>query len=145
MASNVAAVKEKVQRILIDLMGKVEIDRDGDFTFRNGSARVFISVFELSDEFTGVVIFAPTNRGLPPSAELFKFVACETAYRFGSLRAKEADGKVNLTLRYTLLGDFLDPEELKVAISAIAGTADEIDTQIKDRFGGTTFHQDPQP
>jgi hypothetical protein len=140
--NQVAIVKDKVQRYLIDLLGNIEIDRDGDFHFRAGSARVFIRVQPLGDNSTFVSVWAITNADLTPTPELYKFLADENRYRFGNLIYDEQDGKAMIRFAHNLLGDFLDPDELKMTVAMIARTADEIDDKIKEKFGGRTFHSE---
>ncbi|MBM3696009.1 MAG: YbjN domain-containing protein [Actinobacteria bacterium] len=141
-SDRVLAVREKVQRYLTDAFGSVEIDKDGDFTFRRGSARVFIRVSELGPDKTVVAMWAPTNNDVPASPELFHYVATNNAYTFGSLVAFEKDAGVNIAFKHSLLGDTLDPDELVIAAILLSGTADEIDTEVRQRFGGRTFYED---
>ena len=141
-ADRVGTVKQKVQRYLADAFGTVQIDRDGDFTFRHGSARIFIRVAELGPDKTAVAIWAPTNNDVPPSPELFRYVATNNAYTFGSLMAVERGDTVNIAFKHSMLGDNLDPDELVMAVVLLAGTADKIDNEIKEKFGGRSFHED---
>ena len=143
MASDIALAKDKVQTYLRDLVGRFEVDKDGDFTFRHGSSRIFISVEPISDDNTYVEIYSPLASDVPASPGLFEYVATQNTYRFGKLLAvKQPDGAIRIVMTYGMLGDYLDPEELKVAVSLLAGTADEIDNKICDQFGGTVFHAD---
>jgi len=143
MESNrVEAVREKVRRYLTDEFGTVQIDRDGDFTFRWGSARIFIRVSELGSDKTVVAIWAPTNNDIPATPELFHYVATSNAYTFGSMMATEKGDMVNIAFKHSLLGDTLDPDELILAAVLVAGTADTIDTEVQQRFGGRVFHED---
>lgn len=142
MSQQVAVTKEKVQRYVTDLAGSVSIDRDGDFHIRNGSSHVFLSVTPFGENNSIVRIFAPINRDVPESPELYKYVASSgSRFAFGSISAREENGKVHLYLGHALLGEFLDPEELTAALSAIAYTADLVDDEIKAKFGGTRFHE----
>ena len=143
MASNqLVVVKDKVQRYLTDLLGNVQIDRDGDFNFRQGSAHVFVRVAPLGDERTFVAVWAQTNHEVPSSPELFKYIATGNQYRFGYLQCREEDGKVSVAFTHRLLGDFLDPDELKMTVVLVAQSADEIDDEIMTKFGGRKFHED---
>ncbi len=143
MASDqLAVVKDKVQRYLTDLLGSVQVDRDGDFSLRQGSARVFVRVAPLGEDRTFVAVWAETNLEVPPSPELYKFIATGNRYSFGCLRCREADGKVSVIFGHSLLGDFLDPDELKMTVVVVAQTADEIDDEIMTKFGGRKFHED---
>ncbi len=42
-------------------------------------------------------------------------------------------------IEHYLLGDYLDKEELAVTLRALALTADEVDDQLKEKFGGKRF------
>jgi hypothetical protein len=139
---DVAATRDRVQRMLADLFGRIEVDRDGDFTFRHGSTRVFISVGEAFGEHTVVNVRAITNLRVPASPELFHYVATDNHYTLGALRAHEGDEGVLISFRQTILGDTLDPDELQTAVLAVAFTADDVDDQIQQRFGGARFHED---
>jgi len=142
MAADVLAVKEKVRRYLTELFNKVEVDNDGDFTFRHNNTRVWASVKPFRDDSTVVKVFAMTNLEVPASPELFKFVATEGTYVFGHLSCRETDKGIAVSFGHSLLGEYLDPEELKVALFMVAGIADTLDDQIKARFGGRFFHED---
>ena len=37
-------MRDRVRYILTDLLGTVEVDRDGEFSFRHDSARIFVGV-----------------------------------------------------------------------------------------------------
>lgn len=143
MAADLAALRDKVQRILAEELGSVEIDKDGDWSVRNGSSRTYISVKEWGEDETAVSLWAFTNRDVPRTPELYKFVAT-SSYVFGGLEVWDRDDESTsiVVFRCTLLGDFLDPAELMNALGCIASTADKVDDEIKTRFGGTRFHED---
>ena len=140
---NIVETRDRVRYILTDLLGTVEVDRDGEFSFRHDSARIFVGVRPF-DEGTVVEVRAYTNIGVPPSPELFEYVALNAnAYVFGHLGAfEDGEGEIVVIFSHRLLGDYLDPEELKVAVAAVASTADEVDDEIQERFGGRLFHQE---
>jgi hypothetical protein len=140
--NQVAIVKDKVQRFLLEVLNTVSIDRDGDFTFREGSTRLFISVQPFGVASASVRIVAPIISEAPASPELYKFIACEGSYKFGHLTCQEKDGKVSILFNHTLLGDFLDPDELKLTAFLMARTADELDDAIVTTFGGRKFHEE---
>lgn len=140
MSSKLLETKDKVQRLLTDLLNNVQIDKEGRFHFRHGSSQIFVRVREWQDG-TVVDVIAPTNFNVPASPELFRYVATNVdAYVFGRLAANEHDKGVNVVFSHTLLGDTLDPDELKWAVFAVAGTADTIDDEIRAKFGGEIFH-----
>lgn len=138
----VAEVKDKVQRHLVGAFGSVALDKDGDYSIEAGSARVYVSVSEWGER-TLVRVFAQTNFELTPSPELYEWIVKHTrSYRFGHVSLVEfEDGTARLDFDHTLLGDFLDPEELLVAVRMVGTTADEIDDEVKDTFGGRRFRE----
>jgi hypothetical protein len=143
MSGDLVVVKDKVQTYLRELVGRYEVDSDGDYTFRDGSARLFVSVDAIKDS-TFVHVYAILAKDVPEMADVYEFVATKAgSYRYGSLFVrKQPDGLLRVIFDHSLLGDFLDPDELKIAVSLIAATADELDTEIVDRFGGETFHDE---
>jgi hypothetical protein len=48
----------------------------------------------------------------------------------------EDKGKVQVLFEITIPGDTLDPGELKQALIAVAFTADNLDYELKAKFGG---------
>ena len=51
----------------------------------------------------------------------------------------EKEGKFTLWLTHSLLGDYLDIEELKSAVATMANTADRLDDELKAKFGGERY------
>ena len=142
MSEAVTLTKEKVQRYLTDLLGSVSMDRDGDFFVRNGSAQVFLRVIPFGEKNTIVRIWAPTNHDVPESAELYHYIATSSRFYFGALVASPTpQNTANIAFSYSLLGEFLDPDELRSAVSAVAVSADTIDDEIKEKFGGMRFYE----
>ena len=146
--SEMLAVKDKVERYLLDLGIRPEVMDGGGWTFRNGSARIFVRLRErqLKGDSTSALVdvFAPVLLDVKPSPELWEYVAKNTDnWIFGHLSAEPTDdGTVTLILSHRLLGDYLDPEELKTAVGGIAVSADEVDDELRQRFGGRRFHED---
>ena len=140
MSRDVSAVTEKVRGYLVDLFGSAAVDSEGDFLFRHGSTQVWVGIRPFHQVNTVVRIYALTNANVPPSPELFHFVATRGTYIFGHLRCAEEGGKVAVYFGHSLLGETLDPETFKVAVYMVAGIADEIDGEIRERFGGELFH-----
>lgn len=142
MTAALDALKGKVQRMLTDEFGTIQVDKDGDFTLRHESARVFVRCLGWHDK-TIVRVFSPFLHGIPASAELFKYAATES-WVFGHVSVNEDPGSGELELSYshTLLGDYLDAEELKTAVLAVIFTANEIDDELQAKYGGQRFHED---
>ncbi|MGE3795523.1 MAG: hypothetical protein AB7I38_16580 [Dehalococcoidia bacterium] len=139
MAANVERTTQQVRAMLEELT-PFDVDADGDFTFRHESTQIFVRVGALGEDHTVVTVWAITNAGVPPSTELYRWLALNNDWTFGSFQAEESSDGVSIIFRHALLGDFLDQAEFEVAILAIAGTADDLDDKIKYQFGGRTFH-----
>jgi hypothetical protein len=145
MSADVIAVKDKVHRYITEVVGSVQIDSDGDFTFRTGSSQMWISVSKVERsgsyaEFVAVKVFANTNNRVPASPALYEYVATEGRYRIGALRCVRKDDGVRVWLEHTLMGTFLDPAELYVTINYIGEIADWVDDEIRRKFGGVLYH-----
>lgn len=143
-SQNVLVVKDKVQRYLTDdFLNKVEIDNDGDFTARHGSARIFINVSDWGDDETLVRILVPLLREVSPTNELFRHVAYHSHdFHFGRLGLVDRGDTCEILFTHTLLGDFIDPEELKSAVGGMLMTAEDLDNELQQKFGGQRFHED---
>lgn len=146
MNIDVLSVKDKVQRYLTDALDKVVVDSDGDFTFRIGSTQMWVAVAEAKttkqqNEYVAVRVFANTNNRVPPSPELFEYVAMQGRFAFGALRCYKKDDGVRIFLEHTLVGDFLDPSELWICFGEMAHNADAVDDHIKSKFGGVLYHE----
>lgn len=143
MPANVELTRSKVQKFLTAL-GPVTIDADGDYSLRAGSARVFVGVSpHPNGESTLVRVFSHVVEDVPLTPELYEFVATDWSMVFGTLVVVKRDGgKGAIIMRETLLGDFIDAEELEYAVLGIAFSTDAMDNKLVSQFGGTVFHPD---
>lgn len=143
MSANLDLVQLKVQRYLTDL-GPVSLDSDGDLSLQVGSARLFVRVLEHPNgESTLVHLFAFLVDGATLGPELYEYVATFDDTIFGTLLVvKLEDGTGRVVLRETLLGDFLDADELHAAVLGLAYAGDQLDDEIAEAFGGDVFHPD---
>jgi len=137
----------KVQRILTGPMGlRIQLHGTGiSVQFTDVSTRLNLSVDDWGTNSDGepqslVRIWAPILWEVDPSAALFEWVAREGGnYFFGHVTVQDdssAPGKLFLMMSHTLLGDFLDEGELSAAMYAMLGTADRLDDELKQKFGG---------
>jgi hypothetical protein len=142
----VLLLKDKVQRYLGEIVGRVEVDSDGDFTFRQGSSRIYIRCGPWPDtDNTLVHLTVPVLLECKPTPALFEHVATHSDdYLFGHLSAVYRDELVDIYLTHTLLGDYLDLEELRHGVLAMAVTGDRIDNALQEQFGGRVLHDDPE-
>ena len=150
--SNLLVVKDKVMRFAKELFSQVELGDDGGLIIPWNSTRVFVNVFEreidAEDEKswnehqlsrTVINVWAPVIFDVKPSNELYKWVATEGAeYFFGHCKVMNFGdkGKVQVLFEIYIPGDTLDPGELKQALIAVAFTADNLDDELKAKFGG---------
>lgn len=142
MTTSVQETRERVQAYLTSA-GRIEIDSDGDFTFQEGSARVFVGVAEHPNgDATIVRVFGLMVTGAKLSPELYEYVALNTDnWVFGHIALHPDDkGTATIVFCTRLLGDFLDKDELMYAVFGIANTADQLDDELAARFGGSVFH-----
>lgn len=143
--ANLADTKERVQRFLTQL-ASVNIDEHGRYSIRHESTRVFIEVEEFGDDQTWVRIVCPLLLGVTLSPELYEYVALHSDdYKYGILGVRldpETEGKGAIFLTYGLLGTTLDPDELKLAVGMLVTTGNNLDDELKGKFGGERFHEE---
>lgn len=133
----------KIQNYLTQL-GNPMLDGDGDLSLRHGSTRVFVRVTDFGDGDTYVEVFAPILFQVPLTPELFEYVALNNQFKFGGFELTRSDdsGVGTLMFSHGLLGTYLDPAELIMAVGLIARQADGLDDELQARFGGNLMHSD---
>ena len=141
-------VKNKVQKMLIELNGSIKIDKDGDFVITGNSAHVFVSVYELGagdEQRFQVKFMCPLVLNVPVTHELCLYIATEgTNYRFGCVNMALSDDKktCGLFFVHSILGNDLGISELENAIGSVMFTSDSLDTEYQAQFGGEMFGTD---
>jgi hypothetical protein len=138
-------VKNKLQKMLIEINGGIEIDSDGDFKVVYESANVFARVFEFGPDDNksfSILFFCPLIRDVPITHELCLHIATEE-FRFGSLRLtlKESQPEGNVDFQFGILADDLDQSEVKNALYAVLFTSNQLDDELKEKFGGRLFSE----
>ncbi len=133
-----AAVYDKVRDLLTSRELDLTVAGDG-FQIRWDSAAVNVDIVEQEGR-TLVQCYAPVLRELSPSVELFEYVATEGQdYYFGSMHyLPDVEGGL-LVLEHTLLGDFLDADELDNVVDSLVVVANRLDDELQERFGGKRF------
>jgi len=129
-----------LESYLNEHFGHYNVDPEGDFVVEYESARVYICPRTWSDngDHTVVQLFSVTNVEVPITKELTDFLSTENlSLLFGHFALHDKEREV--WFGHTLLGDFLDPEELVTALSAVARAANKYDDLIKERFGGRLY------
>lgn len=144
----VGSVQEKVGRWLAELAGSYQVGPDGVPTIRYGSSRIFVKTEPWGEENCIVRIWSILVYGAPKSPELNEWIAYNgSAFFFGSMQLhtlKDDESLANISLEHCILGDFIDPGELREAVMAVTVTSDEQDTELQERFGGTLTHEDSE-
>ena len=137
----------KVQRLLTGPMG-LRIQLEGNtitVVFSDVSTRVNMTVQDWGTNKDGdpqalVRISCPILWEVDPSPALYEWIAREGGtFFFGHVSAHDdvsTPGKLFLVMSHTLLGDYLDEEELSSAMYAVLGSADKLDDELKGKFGG---------
>ena len=137
----------KVQRMLIALNIRAELtSKPNEFLVRYSDASTVVRLFtqewfegEDGEMRTLVGVEAPIVFGAKATPALFEWVAKEGGHSyFGHVVAfsMEKPDQVSLHFRHTLLGNYLDQEELKSAVLGVLAGADELDDIVKKKFGG---------
>ncbi len=132
-----AVTRQKVDTYLAEAFDEVE-SVDGGWSIRYGSCRVNIRVDVFDEDSSVVHVESPVVTGAAASPELYRYVATAAGvHEFGHLGVREeADGTATITFGHSLLGDFLDPAELRTAVVAVSFTADDLDDKLAAEFGG---------
>lgn len=131
-------VAAKVQRLLTEFVGPVQVNRDGNLGIAYNSARVIIEFRDWQNGTTLVKVWSPMLREVSLSPDVYRWVATKGQYRYFA-HAKileEDDGTGMLAWEHDLLGDFIDADELKYAVAAVTFGADELDDELQAMFGG---------
>ena len=145
-SAQVASLRPLVQRYLKEGFGSFYTDEDGDYVIPYEDVRVHViprDWQEVPDLRTGVprvytvvLVCAWTNRGMRVDAELTEFIATENRnLLFGRLSLDAERPAVRLD--NNLLGDYLNFEELAVAVACVAKEAERYGELIEARFGGS--------
>lgn len=139
-------VKAKVQHILTKNFS-VGLWGDRGYWVDRGSTRCFISVRARGGDDPRVIvrITSPVAFEVPASPAMFEHVALNSdSWLFGHL-GLEADadvpGTYSVLFVHSLLGNYLDEDELAGAVAAVAVTADDMDDEFVAKFGGKRFHE----
>lgn len=137
---SVEDVTAKVQRILIDRFGSADMVDTNRFRTQYESALGFVDVQAWGEDSTVVKVWSPMLRSVPLTPEVFKWVATDGQNHWFAHARIIASGddptEGMIAWEYDILGDFLDPDELKFVMVAVVAGANEFDDELQDRFGG---------
>ena len=140
--ASVGELRELIEAKLRDILEGYGVDPQGSYVFGLESARVFVVPAWLPDERTVVRVFAITNLDVPVTGQLTAYLLEKNLdFVLGSFGLDADQGAV--WFNHNLLGKFLAPDELEATLAAVAQTANELDDEIKTRFGGRLFSEAP--
>jgi hypothetical protein len=134
-SASIAALRERITRSLDQGQLTYALDARGNYHFRHGSTLVFIQPLEWHER-TLVKIFAPLAVDISRADHELAFYLAEKNHMllFGKFSLDLP--RRSVWLEHTLPGDWLDAEELLMAVEIIAFIADEYDEQIAEAAGG---------
>lgn len=117
----------------------VTVNEDGSATLLWGSARVDITVEVFDEDQSVVQVKATCVTGATPSPDLYEHVATSSVDLGHYTVVPETGGTVGIVISHGLIGEFLNPAELRMTIVAVAHEADTTDDALAARFGGTVY------
>lgn len=139
----VTAVRELIEGKLGEMVDGYAADEQGNYVLGIASARVFIVPTWLENGASVVRVFAITNLDVPVTAELTSYLLEKNLeFVFGGFALDVGHGAI--WFNHNVLGDFMAPEEIEATIAAVAQTADRFDDEIKSRFGGRLYVENPE-
>lgn len=137
VADTIAQVREH-----LSTFDDVTLNDDGSATLLWGSARVDVTVEVFDEDQSVVQVKATAVTGATPSPELYEHVAT-SSLDLGHLTVVPEDGgTAAIVISHGLIGEFLNPAELRMTVVAVAHTADTTDDELAARFGGSVYHAD---
>jgi len=134
----VLRVRERVQQWLAEEFGGITIGMPGtnDFEMRIDSTFVRVVVRSFRDHAI-IEITAPILFDVPITSEFKDYVALNTGlWVLGGFHYFEDEGGANLIFQHTILGDYVDKEELLASLMAVGATAEQLDDELLGQFGG---------
>lgn len=131
----VEALRAKVESYLREKGLSYEVRPDGNLWLRQGSTLVVINIADWGER-TLVRLAAPVALNITQvTPELTRFLAEKNHQLLFGKFSLDTQGN-GVWYEHVLLGDYLDAEELVVAVAAIALTADELDEEVARLSGG---------
>jgi hypothetical protein len=129
MANNLEALRSKVENYLRQKQLSYEVKPNGSLWIRQGSTVVVVSSSEWGER-TLVKLAAPVALNITSvTPELTRFLVEKNFELLFGKFSLDTNGNA-VWYEHVLLGDFLDAEELFVAVAAVALTADQHDEEI---------------
>lgn len=110
------------------------IPDDPGFIVNEGSAQIMARVLPWGDDRAIFHAWSWVVTDIEYTAELGKWLLRKNVdFRFGALGIDDDD---DIIFSQTVVADTLDKEELRATVFAVMGSADELDDEIVQRWGG---------
>lgn len=147
--STATDVRERVRQALAAEIPHTHVDDDGDLNFRSGASHVWVIVRSPWDDERQVIdVHAITNSEVPVSDDLRAWIGDKAnGYIFGQvsyLRDPDEPEVARVSMNHRLLAEGASDEAIVVAVRAVAVSSRRVARQVKDRFGGDTWHPFPE-
>lgn len=147
--STTTDVRQRVKDALSSEIPHTHEDDDGDLNFRSGAAHVWVIVRSpWDDERTIVDVHAITNSEVPVTDDLRAWIGDKAnSYVFGQvsyLRDRDDPDVARVSMNHRLLADGASDEAIVVAVRAVAVSSRRVAREVRDRFGGDTWHPFPE-
>jgi hypothetical protein len=133
-----ARAEGHVERLLVSTYGSFTRDPAWGYNGPFGSARVFVDVRPFLGESTVVRVASPVLSHVE-LADALALRALEIADRSPLGRFSYLEERRELWFEHTLLGDALDPDELRLAVDTVSRIADSEDDALASSFGGLRY------
>ena len=138
----VEQVRNKVLRMMAKEF-KITTTDDETIILWHESAACSVEVDELFKDSEGqntiIKVSAPILWGVKRTPEVYEWVATHgQAYNFGKVvcRVTKDPALTDLTFDQNLFGDNLDEPELTLTVHKLLGTANKLDDELMQKFGG---------
>lgn len=105
------------------------------FFLQQGSTIVHVSVGALGEGEAVITVGARVVTGAQITAELMLFLLAHNSRSLFGAFGIDPDSGV-ITFDHSIIGSTCDQNELSASITAVAGTADQLDDAIIGKFGG---------
>ena len=136
----VRALRVRLEAYLRDLFGSYRVQESGAYAVRIGDADVYISPTAWTDDSAVVTLLSYSNEEVAVSFEtLATLNQLNLRLTFGNYVLDERTRYV--AFEHALLGDYLDPEELRGAVYAVAGGAMFYAEEIRQAGGGRLWNE----
>jgi len=123
---------------ILQRSGVPYLEQDGAFFVDRGTTRVTVLLCTWN-QYSVVRIYAPVaSQFVRVDEALTRFLACENNRVLFGKFSLDMEARC-IWFEHALLGDFLDAEELLVALESVAAIADEYDEPIAAMSGGERF------